>query len=248
VEKIGEDILTVESPNLRGRQLYWHIREDGAIVQGLSNIKGVTPEPMQEFLDSMTDEDLDNWESFVDAHVPVERQLKKSTKIDKKWKFGKKIFLSLLYSGALDYMEGGINEKITKWNEHRKDKIPIINTSAAAEAIHKEYSGWWLGDIKVLNEYRKYFKELDIIDKTIEENFNKESAECVDVFKVVSVIKSKTKNNKIYQKVKCQIGYETYTVFLWRAGHNLVDNSICIGKFSKNGDFWTLQEWEELQK
>ena len=247
-QKIGEEDVVVESPILRDRQLYWYIKEDNTIVQGLSNIKGVTPESMKDFLNNMSDDNLKDWDSFVDAHIPVEKQLKKGIKIEKKWKFGKKIFLSLLYSGALDYMEGGINEKITKWNEHRNDKIPIVNTATQAEQLRKEYAGWYLGDIKILQEYRKYFKESGIIDKTIEENFVYESAECVDVFKVLSVTKSKTKNNRVYQKVKCQIGYEVYTVFLWRANHNLVDNSICVGKFTKNGDFWTLEEWEELQK
>ena len=231
--------IKLNPPILKLMNKNFEIAEDGkSINYGLSKIKYMSEASFETLKSHLSVEELDDPYTFLKKTYTVKN---KSGKDTQKKVFDKKVFLAMLYSGALDYLNMPYEELIEIYDKKLLDSIHYDNKKKLQEE-QINYIGFskekYETEIAIFNQVRQMFPE------GLEYIFDEEVKECnsaVDYVKVVSVTNKKTKGGKPFKNIKVScLGRNYSPIFIWDQTINPKTGDEFVGFFKKGNGWVTL--------
>ena len=231
--------IKLNPPSLERMNCDFEIADDGeSINYGLSKIKFMSENSFNVIKENIKEEDLYNPEVFLKITRPV---VNKSGKTTKKKIFDKKVFLSMLYSGAFDYLNQTYEELITIFDKKLLEVIPY-DKPKKMQNEQLDYIGF--SKEKYETETKLFAQLRESFPQGLEYIFDDEIKECnqaVDYVKVIQVTNKTTKGGKQFKtlKVSC-MGRSFSPVFIWDPTINTKTGDDFIGFFKKNNGWVSL--------
>jgi len=236
----SEFSIKLNKPDLRKMNYDFQICDDGkSIDYGIGKIKFLSRDSFDVLENNLTSKDMADFETLIKVKYDKPGR---TGNINRSLVLGKKVFQSLVYSGALDYLNIERNEMIDFYNETHKSTVKRITGKKGVEETENDYCGVSFDKLQRLPKIREAVEE--ILTDDLRSFYETGSPRTMDaIADYVEVIEKKdrvSKNNRKYSLYKVANLYDIfYPIMSWSSELNssIKKGDEFVGLFKKSNEF-----------
>ena len=215
---------------------------DNKIYPGLTKLKYLSEAKYKILKNNLNESKCNDIYYILKATYQVTN---KKNKIVNKKVISKQVYETLVYSGALDYIDSDRNKLLETFIEVRKSDVELIKDEVDRFTKENDRLGFCLSEIQWATELQDKLKKDSKIGADLSSlSTNNSDGQVLDIFKVIDISNRVTKNNKKYKLLKCQTLTSIFDhIFMWN-DLKVEKNKYYLGMFEKNRNFISVKKFK----